>query len=126
MKTAKIKIPIYDWELMFCHMDAGDDPEIFIKASRRIGIEPGDCVQFSDLMSRGAMGGGMCYVHSEERKLVVLIYPTLTPENFYSTVGHEIYHCVYAIADHAQIKDEEASAYLIGYIWEKLYKTIQA
>ena len=125
MKHKKINIPIYDWDLLYCHMEVGDDVEPYFKMVNKLGLIPADADEFKDYMARGIRGGGKCYINDEDRKLVVMIYPTLSPPNFYSSVAHEVYHCAFAINEHANVNDEEATAYLIGHIWECLHSKIE-
>jgi hypothetical protein len=60
---------------------------------------------------------------------------TLDIDNYYvlfdvcylshNTIAHEIYHCVVKVTEDRDIVDEEAQAWLAGYLTEKMYDFVQ-
>jgi len=60
---------------------------------------------------------------------------TLDIDNYYvlfdvcylthNTIAHEIYHCVVKVTEDRDISDEEAQAWLAGYLTEKMYNFVQ-
>lgn len=44
---------------------------------------------------------------------------------FHNTIAHEVYHAAHRICEHRDIKDEEAKAWLAGYITGEMYKFLE-
>lgn len=109
MKTyAKIEIPIYDRTLHVC---VGD--EQFIKTCKKLSINP----KFSEEKSEGC-------VLSSPAGLILYVGDTRTSD----TLVHECVHVASFILELAGIpvsaKEDEALAYLIGYIWSEVVSKV--
>jgi len=112
MKTiktyAKINIPIYHRTLHVC---VGD--EQFTKTCKKLGISP----KFFEEKSQGC-------VLSSPAGLVLYVGDTRTSD----TLVHECVHVASFILELAGVpvsaKEDEALAYLVGYIWSEVVKKV--
>jgi HAD superfamily hydrolase (TIGR01509 family) len=81
------------WEKMFDAVVAGDEiarskpaPDIYLEATRRVGVEPERCLVFEDsvngLLSAKAAGMATVFVHDERFEVAAPFVPLLTIEGF--------------------------------------------
>lgn len=96
--TKKIKIPIYDEVIIL-----SDDLDLLHKIDEE--------------SKEYDISGAVIY---DKAKLCMFIF-----DKTHSTISHEIFHAVCRISEIHCLECEEAKAYLLGFISEKVYKILE-
>jgi len=120
MKYLKFKIDIYDWDIYYIEVEKKKDLKAVIVKLSKLKMPHKIMVGIRDDIKDGATNGGHHWCHTYERKTIVLLYKTTSKRNRTHTIFHEKRHIEDRILHHLGIDDIEASAFLAGYIAEKL------
>jgi hypothetical protein len=127
MITKKIYVGIYDWTIYYTEIEKGDKSKLTIKRLQKIypkEIKKKDKELFYEIKSNikhERKDGGLCSCFEYSRKTSVLIYRTTKKKERLRVIAHELRHATDQILDVKNICDIEASAYLQGYIFMKLF-----
>ena len=118
----KFSIPIYGWKVLFIRSESKDDADECKRISDKFGLEKDLLKDELSSISNGSIDGGLCAENVENKKTLILINPPINTIGLIKTIGHEGRHLVDGILRHLCIKDDEAAAYLTGYVNQQLYK----
>ena len=87
-----------------------------------------DDEQINDIISGISDGthDGAWHLHNNSiKESIIILLPSLIPQHALNIISHELYHCADSILRTCYIDDQEADAYLVGFIFEKFYPVIK-
>jgi len=120
MKLFKFDIDIYEWTIQLVKLETGDEPEIIpedimenLMTETQEGID--------EWFVNEVMNAGYTDANIKNKTIYVIFSPQTSLKKAANTYFHEARHIVDNIVQYCNILDEEASAYLQGYIGEYLY-----
>jgi len=120
MKFLKFNIAIYDWDIYYIEAERKKDAKAVVAKLRSIPASEALIKEVLDDIKSDSTDGGHHLYNGEARKSVILLYRSTSKKNRINIIFHEKRHVEDRICEHLHIEDEEASAFLAGYIAEKL------
>jgi hypothetical protein len=120
MKYLKFNIDIYDWDIYYIEVERKKDSKAVIAKLRSIPASKELINEVRDDIKSGSKNGGHHLFNLVFRKSVILLYQTTNKKDRINIIFHEKRHVEDRLCKHLDIDDMEASAFLAGYIAEKL------
>lgn len=118
MRTKKIHIPIYEFDVVLYQLEDVEDADAITKALRRFNIT--EMIQeVTDNLSDEVLEGGFTCFNGPAKLSVVVLYPTEYGDTYEATLDHEKRHVVDRILEWVGVNDYEAAAYLSGWLTTK-------
>lgn len=118
MRTKKIHIPIYEFDVIIYQLEDVEDADAIAKALRKLNIN--EMVQeVTDNLTDEVLEGGFTCFNGPSKLSVVVLYPTEDAEVYEATLDHEKRHCVDNMLEWVGVNDHEAAAYLSGWLTTK-------
>jgi hypothetical protein len=118
MRTKKIHIPIYEFDVILYQLEDANDVGPIAKALKRLNIT--EMIQeVTDNLTDEVIEGGFTCFNGPAKLAVVVLYPTEYGEMYESTLDHEKRHVVDHVLDWVGVHDYEAAAYLSGWLTTK-------
>lgn len=118
MRTKKIHIPIYEFDVIMYQLEDVNDVGSIAKALKRLNIT--EMIQeVTDNLTDEVIEGGFTCFNGPAKLAVVVLYPTEYGEMYESTLDHEKRHVVDHVLDWVGVHDYEAAAYLSGWLTTK-------
>lgn len=121
MNTQRIKIPIFDFDLIVVRVEGKDDKDKMESVFREIKITDEYRDMVLGCIERGYYDGGETFRNMDIKKILVIFYPFKSESKRRNIIAHEMRHVVDRIMEHCFIEDNETPAYLQGWIAEKIY-----
>lgn len=121
MKLKRIKIPIYDYTVLFAEIEGKQDKAAMSKVAAEIKIEGEHLADILNAIENEATNGGDTFRNMVMKKLLVIMYPCKSEAMRRNIIAHEMRHVVDRIMEWININDIEASAYLQGWLAERIY-----
>lgn len=121
MKLKRIKIPIYDYTVLFADIEGKQDDEPMAKVLKELNIDGENYVDVINAIKTEATNGGDTYRNMIMKKLLVILYPCKSEPMRRNILAHETRHIVDRIMEWINVNDIEASAYLQGWLAERIY-----
>ena len=116
MRRLDINIPIYDWKVIVATIyDKNDDKEI-LALSNLYDFDIKDTI---DNIKDEETNWGLTTTNKKVTLMVVGKWEN--DRQMHNTINHELFHVVSHISEICGLEDEEAMAYLAGYIGEEIY-----
>lgn len=119
MRVMRIDVPMYEQVIYF-----SDSLEKSEKRMRRDGLQPEDY----ESGGQGSCHGLVKYAGNPEKN--VWIKHVVVTKGSVNTLAHETFHCVASVMRDIScgdiLEEQEPSAYLMGYLFEKLYNHMKA
>jgi hypothetical protein len=126
MRYKKIKVPVYDWQILYIRIESKEDIKEFNKVVKNFGFNSEiDFELDKDNITNDKFDGGCCTYNDGYKKMVIVVYRCENFNELMSVLFHECDHAVWNILEHCNVNDKEARAYLSGYIGTQLCKDIQ-
>jgi len=120
MNIKSILIPIYNWDLIVISSIKENDIESIYKETRKYGV-PDERTNESLNKIIGFVNNGATLSNSTGKMSFVFFSPITSEINFWEMIPHELTHLVNHICSTLSL-DEEANAYLTGFIYKTLYQ----
>ena len=115
MRTKKIHIPIYEFDVIIYQLEDVNDVNPISKALKRLNIT--EMIQeVTDNLTAEVIEGGFTCFNGPAKLAVVVLYPTEYGDIYKSTLDHEKRHVVDHVLDWVGVHDYEAAAYLSGWL----------
>lgn len=121
MKTKKLHIPIYEFYLVVFEIESKDDAEQLKKKIKAIGIPIESIKEDLIHIKEDHKNGGCTLYYKEHNLFCIILQPLSNDDNRRNTISHELSHVVFDICQACNIKDEEAMAYLTGWLNMKIF-----
>lgn len=121
MKLKRIKIPIYDYTVLFADIEGKQDDEPMAKVLKELNIDGDNYADVINAIKTEATNGGDTYRNMRMKKLSVILYPCKSEAMRRNILAHETRHVVDSIMEWINVNDIEASAYLQGWLAERIY-----
>lgn len=118
MRTKKIHIPIYEFDVIIYQLEDVEDADAITKALRKLNITEMIQEVTDNLMDEVLEGGFTCF-NGPAKLSVVVFYPTEDASVYEATVDHEKRHVVDNTLEWVGVNDHEAAAYLSGWLTTK-------
>lgn len=120
MKQKRIYIDIYSYTLYYIDMESYDNLDKVIKIYKRLKLGQENIDDLKTKAKNEAIGGATTFHKANSCQLVIVLYPQPSEERKIECIYHEKRHCEDFILDTLNIHDDEAAAYLAGYLARKL------
>lgn len=125
MKYAQLKMPIFNFEIVFIQVERGDDKNKDnlkeIELAMWMGTtNPSQINKTMTDIKNNAVNGGIV-LRGLYRNIVVVFYRMTSKTEKLMIYAHEQRHIEDDILEHCGINDKETAAYLAGYLAEKLH-----
>ena len=118
MRTKKIYVPIYEFEILLYQLEDVEDADAITKALKKVGLS--DMIQeVTENLTDEVMEGGFTCFNGPAKLSVVVFYPTEDATVYEATLDHEKRHCVDHMLDWVGVHDYEAAAHLSGWLTTK-------
>ena len=125
MKIKKIKIPIYDWDVLVLIIESKEDSIQYEKEVKKFGFkDPDDYGMDLELISQDIYNGGACTYDTNASRQIITVYQCSNKHELLKTILHECDHAVWNILERAHVNDKEARAYLSGFLGSEILKDI--
>ena len=121
MKVKKIKVPMYDFNVTYIEIESKEDANTIPKYFKPIKVEEEDACSILETIKEEGKNGGSTFRNFELKEFLIIIYEADNEANLKNVKAHELRHLTDRILEWANIKDNEAAAFLQGYLFEKLY-----
>ena len=113
MNVKSFKVDVFNAEVIVIVSESMSDIMGFI--SDKYLIEDPDVENVADILEAFVM------TLDDNRRFIIAFKSEYLNHN---TITHELYHLAVAILERINIKDEETTAWVIGYCAEKVYKIL--
>ena len=121
MKTKKIKVDIFEWDIVLIELSKKDTPESVLKHLKEfISLDDELTEEVTDKINRRYFDGGSHYFYTSNRMSVILLYPTSSKQKRLNVLCHEKRHAEDRILNYSGVDDIETAGYLAGYLAEEL------
>ncbi|MCM1216527.1 MAG: hypothetical protein NC209_03945 [Alistipes sp.] len=121
MKLKRVKVPIYDYSVIVAEVEKKGDAVAMSKVLSELKVPNEHKADVLDMIERESFNGGDTFRNMKMKKLLVIIYPCKNESARRNVLAHEMRHVVDRIMEWSNITDMEASAYLQGWLGEKIY-----
>lgn len=121
MKVKKIKVPIYDFNVTYIEIENKEDADTIPKYFKPIKVEEEDACSIIETIKEEGKNGGSTFRNFGLKGFLIIIYEADNEASLKNVKAHELRHLTDRILEWADIKDNEAAAFLQGYLFEKLY-----
>lgn len=118
MRTKKIHVPIYEFDVTLYQLEDIEDLDNITKALRKIDLEE-IIPEITENMTNEVLEGGITCFNGGARLAVTVLYPTQNPVFYEATLDHEKRHIVDDVLEWTGVNDHEAAAYLSGWLTTK-------
>lgn len=117
MKSQKIYLSPYDWNLTVFYDTVAEDCDSIIESLEEIGCDRRTLCRAEENLRSGARNTGLTFSNQEERESIVVLSEASSEAEFANTWFHEVFHVVIHIAsvDGFDYQGEHV-AYICGYI----------
>lgn len=112
-------VPLYDFNVAILEVENDDDApalDKYLKSCRMSGDVTNEIIE---AVKNGDVDGGWTISNLGQKRFVVVFLKTRTPTTRDKIVGHEKRHVEDDILKHCGVKDDEAAAYLAGFLSTK-------
>lgn len=116
MISKKIWIPIYSYRIWYIEVEDFNDITKLVQFAKRMHLGEDNINEIKDKMQNKEIGGATTFHRKSDCTIVVIIYPQPSEYRKAECIAHEKRHCEDFILKHLNIKDEEAAAYLAGWL----------
>ena len=116
MISKKIWIPIYSYRIWYIEVEDFNDTTKLVQFAKRMHLGENNINEIKDRMQNKETGGATTFHRKSDCTIVVIIYPQPSVYRKDECIAHEKRHCEDFILKHLNIKDEEAAAYLAGWL----------
>lgn len=120
MVNKTIHIEIFGWEVQILEIQNDYDCNVLEQEMKRFSIDEDEIDGITEQIKTGVTDGGWHYYNEGMRKSMIIVYPTTSIQSRINVICHEKRHCEDRILSVLNIKDIETSAYLAGFLAEKL------
>lgn len=118
MRTKKIHIPIYEYDVFMYQIEDVEDADAITRVLKKFNIV--ELIEEVTTNIVDEVEGGAITCFNAGAKIAVCIFYTCDDPVFYeATLDHEKRHVVDDILDHCRVNDKEAAAYLSGWLTTK-------
>jgi len=125
MKRDNFKIDVYGWTVYFIEAENPEDNEKCCALIKKIAnFDEDDIMDIRNDIRADCTGGGHHIFNSTIKTSILFLYRQTCPQERCGVIFHEARHLQDRVLRFAGIDDDEAAAYLTGYIGEKLYSII--
>jgi hypothetical protein len=119
MLKRTMNVPIYDWKIILWEIESDKDVAETVKLCKKLKFSQSDINEYEQLVLKNLTKWGFCQL-SYSKRTTWIVASTKDSRERCNIMSHEIRHAVDFLFEFLQIDDTEASAYLTGYISEKL------
>jgi hypothetical protein len=116
-----IKVPLYDYKIILLEIESKEEKSSVLKICNHYNIDERVVEEISSNIENDCYNGGITCHNSSCRTIVVLLYRQTNEVVRRRVINHEKRHVEDFILQHLDIDDLEASAYLAGFLSEKIY-----
>lgn len=120
MRTQKIHIPIFDYDLTVVEIEVNDNGRQLSKLMKGFECKEEDIDSQQEYIDKHCMDGGNCFRNLDKKSFLVILLPCTSEGRRRNVLAHELRHVVDRLCEHINIEDIETPAYITGYIYEKL------
>lgn len=119
MRTKKIHIPIYEYDVLLVQVDDVEGADSIQRALRRYNLGPDIMAEIIENITNEVDGGGITCFNTGYKMAITVLYPCTDADFYEATVDHEKRHIVDDVLEHCGVNDKEAAAYLSGWLTTK-------
>lgn len=121
MKKKVIKVPIYDFTITFVEVEKFEDKCTVSKIMTSLDLPKDIIDEVKEKIEQGVEDGGLTTTRPSTHEIFVLIYQSSNETKRRNVVNHEKRHVEDDILEITKVEDQEASAYLAGFLSEHIY-----
>ena len=118
MRTKKIHIPIYEYDVFMYQVEDVEDVDAITRALKKFRLFE-ILEEVTDNITDEVDGGAVTCFNAGAKLAVCVFYPCADPVFYEATLDHEKRHVVDDIMEHCSVNDKEAAAYLSGWLTTK-------
>lgn len=118
MRSKKINIPIYNYDVFLYQIEDVEDVDAITKVIKRFRINE-ILEEVTTNIIDEVDGGALTCFNAGTSTAVVIFYPCSDAETRESVLDHEKRHVVDDILERCGVNDKEAAAYLSGWLTTK-------
>lgn len=123
MKQMKFNVPLYDFDVTLIQVeDNKKDEKDVLKLMQRIKPTNAQIKEVSDTMKNDCKNGGFTYRNFDLKQFLVIFFVMGSVWNRENIYEHEKRHIEDRILEWASVDDNEAAAFIAGYLGEQFYK----
>lgn len=119
MKTKKIHIPIYEYDVLLIQIEDLEDAEFIPRTLKRCRVDSSIIDEVLSNVEDEVEGGGLTMFNGGGKMAISILYPCDDAEFYEATLDHEKRHIVDDVLEHCGVNDKEAAAYLSGWLTTK-------
>lgn len=121
MRNIEFTVPLYGFKVTFLEIESESDKDDIVNIlSKFDGLQEyiKDTISY---IENGYVDGGDTFSSQALKEIVVIVYPCKCEESRRRVINHEKRHVEDKILRYCNINDDEAAAYLAGYLSAFLY-----
>lgn len=122
MKINKIKVPLYNYNVISVIVESYDEGEAIAKLMRKYGLSKDNINALMELLQNQAMNGANCYYNDNKLTALIVTFPHKNNIELCSTLVHEGRHAADRFISLSGLEGVEAAAYLNEYITINMIK----
>ncbi len=116
MKRYNFYIPIYDFRAVLLYAENRKDWPAVVKVMKQYKCDKASIQEVTDNIREGCFDGAITLSHRYRHVFVCVFYPIETREKFIVCRDHEKRHVEDWVAEYCDVHDNEALAYLAGFL----------
>lgn len=121
MKHTKLKVEMYGFKVDVMEAESKDDAEYLARFFRRFGLEDPFVDEIITAISDGDMDGGYTFACYGVKRVFIILLEMSNATRRREVLMHEKRHAEDDILQHCSVKDDEAAAYLAGYLGKYIF-----
>jgi len=121
MKTTKININIYDWDIYYMEIKGKVNPKKIKKYLSKVKANKESVEEILKWNREKSKNGGLHLYNTYLRATLIAVFNPKNKKAKVEIISHEIWHSVSRIREHLSLKGDESGAFMAGYISEKIF-----
>jgi hypothetical protein len=118
MKIKRFKVDVYNWEVTLIELTSAKEWKKLKKELIKFGVTKEDIIEAKENIRK--VNGGEHFYQLSRRESMIILYPMKSKKVRTEMLCHEKRHLENRIFEFCRLDDNEASAYLAGYLAKKL------
>lgn len=121
MKSKRIDIPIYDFRLDLLEIESSNDVALLTKFFKGVRLDDEISLEILEAVKNGDVDGGWTLANLGIKRILVVLLKMRSEEQRRGVLAHEKRHVEDDILKHCHVNDDEAAAFLAGYLGKFMY-----
>ena len=118
MRTNKIHVPIYEYDVFMYQIEDVEDADAITRVLKKLDAQE-IIEEVTSNITDEVQGGAITCFNAGRKIALCVFYPESDATYYEMTLDHEKRHVVDDILEHCNVNDKEAAAYLSGWLTTK-------